>query len=335
MGATLSQLFPPSPKLTERNLPSQKGKVYIVTGGASGIGFELASILYKAGGKVYIAGRSEASAHQAIEKIISSTTQPSSAGHIEFLHLDLSDLSTIKSSAETFKSLEPKLDILFNNAGVSLPPLGSKSKQGHELQLATNCLGPFLFTHHLLPALKSAAQHSPTASVRVIWTSSFVVDSSAPKGGIIISDLASPPPDKTKNYVASKVGNWFLASEFAKRVGGQHGILSVTQNPGNLKGTNVLRHAPRWMKVVSWPLLYPAKMGAYTELWAGMADELTIESSVGGAYVVPWGRVHPGPRRDLVNALKGKEEGEGGVGTGTGQAGEFWRWCEKETAEFM
>ena len=66
MGVTFSQFFPPKPTLTEVNLPSQKGKVFIVTGGTSGVGFELCAILYQAGGKVYLAGRSEANAQFAI-----------------------------------------------------------------------------------------------------------------------------------------------------------------------------------------------------------------------------------------------------------------------------
>jgi NAD(P)-dependent dehydrogenase (short-subunit alcohol dehydrogenase family) len=323
MGITFSQLYPPGPTLTERTLPSQKGKVFIVTGGASGIGRELVTILFQAGGKIYIAGRSETNAQQCIEDIRSSVKIVSSAGQLEYLPLDLSDLGSIRFSAEAFKSKESKLDILWNNAGVSSPPIGSVSKQGHELQIGTNCLGPFLFTQLLLPLLQAAAQGSPQGSVRVIWTSSLMVELSAPKGGIIMADLASPPSDKTKNYVASKTGNWFLASELARKVGPQ-GILSMTQNPGNLS-TNILRHA-KWMRLVSFPLLYHAKMGAYTELWAGLSSELTVEMN--GGYVIPWGRVHPSPREDLLDALRSVEEG------GTGQAGEFWKWCEKQTLEY-
>ncbi|KAF7196804.1 Short-chain dehydrogenase/reductase sthC [Pseudocercospora fuligena] len=63
MGASYSQFFPPPPTLTESNLPSQSGKVFIVTGGAAGVGYELSKILYHAGGKVYIAGRSEKNAN--------------------------------------------------------------------------------------------------------------------------------------------------------------------------------------------------------------------------------------------------------------------------------
>ncbi|KAI9791486.1 MAG: hypothetical protein M1816_003830 [Peltula sp. TS41687] len=325
MGVTFSQLYPPSPSLTEQNLPSQKGKVFIVTGGASGIGLELATILFHAGGKVYIAGRSEAKARQSIESVKSLADDTSSSpGQLEYLPLELDDLSSIKSSAETFQSKESRLDVLWNNAGVSLPPIGSVSKQGHELQVGTNCLGPFLFTQLLLPSLRAAAQDSAAGSVRVVWTSSVVVDTSAPRGGMIMADLDSPPRDKTRNYVASKTGNWFLASELARQVG-PHGILSVSQNPGNLN-TNLLRHA-RWMKLMSFPLLHRAQMGAYTELWAGLPPDLTMEMN--GSYVIPWGRAHPSPRKDLLDALKTVDEG------GTGQAGEFREWCEKQVTEYM
>lgn len=326
MGTTFSQIIPPRPRLTEENLSRQDGKVFIVTGGASGVGYQLATMLYRAGGKVYIAGRSEAKAQEAIEQIRSSSVpESSSRGILEFLHLDLDDLSSIKASAESFCRKESKLDVLWNNAGVSRPPAGSKSRQGHELQMATNCLGPYLFTRLILPQLQAAAETSPQDSVRVIWTSSIMVDLSAPTGGIYIPDLTSPPAnDQTKLYIESKVGNWFLASELAGELG-RHGILSVTQNPGNLK-TNLLRHSSPLLPLVMAPLLYPAKMGAYTELWAGLSPELTMAQS--GCYVIPWGRVHPCPRKDLVAALKSSEEG------GTGQAAEFRDWCEKQTAEY-
>lgn len=160
--------------------------------------------------------------------------------------------------------------------------------------------------------------------MRVIWTSSIVVDLSAPKGGINISDVTNPRADNQKNYLNSKTGNCFLASALAAQVGSK-GILSVTQNPGNLK-TALLRHAPWILRFVTAPLLYSAKMGAYTELWAGLSEDLTIED--GGKYVLPWGRLHPSPRADLVAAMKSREDG------GTGVAVSFVEYCEKQTAEF-
>jgi NAD(P)-dependent dehydrogenase (short-subunit alcohol dehydrogenase family) len=323
MGAHFSQFFPPTPTLTEKNLPDQRGKVFIVTGGSSGVGFELARILFGAGGKVYIAGRSEENARSAIDKITSSVKDSPVVGQLEFLYLELSDLSSIKASAEDFKSRETKLDVLWNNAGVSMPPAGSVSKQGHELMMATNCLGPFLFTLLLLPILKATAQNLPPGSVRTIWTSSQTVDLQAPKEGFDIAKLNTPSTDSVYNYVASKLGNWFIASELASKVKSD-GILNIVQNPGNLN-TNLLRNA-WWMKMAAYPLLYPAKMGAYTELWAGLSDELKMENN--GGYVVPWGRLHPATRQDLLDCLK--SEGEGG----NGKATKFWQWCEEKTTDY-
>jgi hypothetical protein len=68
-------------------------------------------------------------------------------------------------------------------------------------------------------------------------------------------------------------------------------------------------------------------MGAYTKLWAGLSPELTMEMN--GGYVIPWGRIHPSPRKDLLDALKSVEEG------GTGQAGEFQAWCKKQTEMYL
>ncbi|KAI9660957.1 MAG: hypothetical protein M1821_009284 [Bathelium mastoideum] len=321
MGATWSQLFPPAPILTEKNLPAQTGKVFIVTGAASGIGYELAKLLYGAGGKVYVAGRSEENARQSIEYIKNSS--PDAPGQLEFLFIDLADLSTVKDFVQDFEARETRLDILFNNAAVSLAE--GFSKQGHNLQHATNCLGPFLLTQLLSPALRRTAQDAPPGSVRVVWSSSQIVDLSAPKGGFPMTTFTSPPNDLQTHYTASKTGNWFLASEFARR-NPQSGILSVTQNPGNLS-TQLLRHAPV-MRFFSSPLLHPPKMGAYTELWAGLSPELNLEEH-GGVYIVPWGRLHPAPRADLLGALKSREEG------GSGRASEFWDWCEGQTKDFI
>ena len=149
---------------------------------------------------------------------------------------------TIKPAVEAFTAKESKLDVLFNNAGASLPPPGSASAQGHELQMATNCLGHYLLTQLLLPTLLHTAESPSSAAVRVIWTSSIALDLQAPKCGIDIADLTTPPPDQQKNYAISRTGNWFLASALAAHTGSK-GILSVTQNPGNLK-TALLRHAP-------------------------------------------------------------------------------------------
>lgn len=111
MGQQWSQFFPPSPTFVEANVEPQDGKVFVVTGGSSGIGLELVKILYAKNARVYIAGRSEERARQAIHAI--RAAEPASNGSIDFLHLDLEDLASIKSSVEAFREKETKLHVLW------------------------------------------------------------------------------------------------------------------------------------------------------------------------------------------------------------------------------
>ncbi|KAK3337582.1 hypothetical protein B0T19DRAFT_79267 [Cercophora scortea] len=334
--AQLQQFFPPKPTFSEADVPPQDGKVFIVTGGSSGIGLELCKILYRKNGRVYIAGRREPKARQAIQEILNATPAASSSGTLEYLPLDLADLSSIKTAVDAFKAKESHLHVLWNNAGVSQPPLGSLSTQGIELQLATNCLGPFLFTQLLLPLLKSTAataaaeDPSSASSVRVIWTSSQIAELSAPKEGIVVSELRTPPKNTTRNYVNSKTGNIFLATELARRQQQQAqtqepSVISVALNPG-AASTDLFRHTPM-TKYLAWPLLHSAKLAALTQLYAGLSGDVTAEKN--GCYVVPWGRVGV-LRKELVDASKAV--GEDG---GTGRAAEFWEWCVEMTREFQ
>ncbi|KAJ5723840.1 NAD(P)-binding protein [Penicillium malachiteum] len=323
MGFQFSQVFPSKPTFTSNNIPSQAGKIILITGAASGIGFELAKILYRKGAKVYIAGRSEEKARVAIEAIQRDVPQVDGSALV-FLPLYLDDLTTIKGTVEAFQKMESRLDMLFNNAGVSHPPVGSLSQQGIELQLATNCLGPFLLTTLLRPLLENASKTAQPGTVRAIWTSSQVVEFSSPPEGMIMTQLTNPPKDPVVNYTNSKLGNWFLAAEMARRDGG-NGILSVAQNPG-AANTNLLRNA-RWMKLLSRPLLHSPVLAAHTLLYAGFSPDLTLENHI-DSYVIPWGRIHPGVADNLRRAINRSEDG------GSGRAKEFWEFCEKATREY-
>lgn len=123
MAAAISSFFRqstwiPNPTLTEDNLPDQAGRVFIVTGGYTGIGYELAKVLYQHNGTVYIAGRSTEKAEKAIASLRQAV--PDSQGKLEFMHIDLADLKTIKPGVEQFLAKESRLDVLTNNAGVSI-----------------------------------------------------------------------------------------------------------------------------------------------------------------------------------------------------------------------
>jgi NAD(P)-dependent dehydrogenase (short-subunit alcohol dehydrogenase family) len=131
--STLSQFIPPwPPKFTDKDLPSLAGKVYIVTGAASGIGYELTKILYLKGATVYIAARSQARCDGAVEQLLSETKSISgdeNTGTLGTMVVDLSDLGTIRPGVESFLKKESRLDVLVQNAAVMGPPLGSKDKQ--------------------------------------------------------------------------------------------------------------------------------------------------------------------------------------------------------------
>ena len=216
----------PKPTLTERNLPDQAGKVFIVTGANTGIGKDLSQILYSKNATVYAASRDVSKCEKAVSDIREAHKE--SEGRIEILKLDLADLSAIKASAEEFLSKEKRLDVLWNNAGVLLPPHGSKTPTGHELQMGTNCIGHYALTELLKPILQQTAATAPPNSVRVTWAGSIAIDGYSPKGGVRFNEdggviVESNP---TSNYSVSKVGNLFLAQQFAKEVEGK-GIVSV------------------------------------------------------------------------------------------------------------
>lgn len=206
-------------------------------------------------------------------------------------------------------------------------PRGSKTKQGTEAWMGLHCVAPLLFSKLLLPQLRTAVKASSPEEVRVVWTSSVMVENWSPAGGVDFDSLEEGLKDPVANYAASKAVNCFLAAEWARRHGtGNDPMISVTQNPGNLQ-TNMMRGVPRLAKFFVNFMLYPPKLGAYTELYAGLSPDVTMEKN--GAFIMPWGRVHEWfSRKDILIAMKAKEEG------GQDAAKRFWEWCEKKHGDF-
>ena len=206
-----------------------------------------------------------------------------------------------------------------------VPPSGSKTAQNQELQVGTNCLGPYLLTTLLRPILTKTASSSPPGSVRVTWAGSLAVDLGSPRpGGIAFSSAGAPKVlGRQGDYGQSKAGNLLLANEMAKKWGNDSGVLHLCWNPGNLK-TELQRHAGVLNYAINW-MLYPAVYGAYTELYAGLSQDLGMQDA--GAFIVPWGQ-KGAFRQDIVEGIKSEKEG------GTGSAEKFYAWCEKEAASF-
>ncbi|KAH6603969.1 short-chain dehydrogenase [Trichoderma cornu-damae] len=318
----MKQSFPGAPTFTDKNVPDLEGKTIIVTGSNTGLGKEIAQILYSKNAKVYMMARSEDKTNKAIESIKSTVTK--STGELIYLKLDLSDIPSAKASAEEFLRREQKLHLLFNNAGVGYPEKGSKSQQGYELQLGVNCLGTFAFTKALTPALVSTAKTAPANSVRVIWVSSSAAEAIPAKN--YVDNLSKL--DKMglfEQYCVSKLGNYWHATEFAARYKAD-GVISIPLNPGNLDSDFWRTQGALVTCVLRKTLLHPPVYGAYTNLFAAFSPQVTIERS--GNFVAPWGKFW-NVSKEMIDGSKPKSQG------GTGIANNFWEWTEAQIKPYF
>ncbi|UKZ92579.1 uncharacterized protein TrAFT101_007523 [Trichoderma asperellum] len=332
MSKYLRQYWPDKPTKTEKDLPDLQGRIFIVTGGAGGIGLAVATALFHANAtRVYILGRSEAAGKTAINTI--QTSDPPgdmkrrSAGGdndvLKFLPLDLSDLQGIKQTAEAFLEAETRLDVIWHNAGVMAPPEGSVSKQGHELSFATNVLGPFLLQHFLTPILLRIADGdaAPKGSVRTCWAASVEFPDPPGEDGILWDDWGLTSPNfsglggRSLRYVQSKWANTILAAELAKRY---PQFVSVSFNPGAIK-TDLTRHAPSILKSIQGMLSYPVRLGALTELQAGFDAEVAEHN---GCYLIPWGKIGT-PLPKVVEGIEKRGSGE-----------RLWNICDSLVKDF-
>lgn len=311
-----NQYFPSKPNFTENDVPDQSGRVFLVTGCNSGVGFELVKMLYPTGAKIYMAGRSEERINIAIKEI--TAVSVSNPATLKFLHCDLNDLDSVKTAAETFAKQEETLDVLWQNAGVG-GTKGLATKQNIEGHIGVNCVAPLLLSELLISNLRAAASQS--GSARIIWTGSALTEVRAPNGGIDFDLIdAGASTDPYTDYAASKVGNYWLATECARRYG-QDGIISLCQNPGNLR-SQFYRSQPGWMMFFVNMALHEPKFGAYTALYSAFTSDVTATQN-NGSYIWPWGVLVNGHSRSDINdaALNG-------------QAERFWEWCESKYSDF-
>jgi NAD(P)-dependent dehydrogenase (short-subunit alcohol dehydrogenase family) len=206
------------------NVPDLSGRTAIVTGANTGIGFEAARMLAQRGADVVLACRTPEKGLAAVEKI--RALQPK--GTVSFARLDLSDLESVAAFAASVS----KVDLLINNAGVMVPPLG-RTKQGFELQFGTNHLGHFALTGRLLPVLLA------TPGARVVVLSSTAQNF----GKIVLEDLnwEKRSYGAFAAYCQSKLANMMFALELDRRLGGRD--LKVTAAHPGWTATDLQRTA--------------------------------------------------------------------------------------------
>ena len=274
----------------------------------------------------------QAKVEAAIKLLSDASKTQIAGGQLKFLHLDLNDLEVVKAAAQSFAAQEEKLDVLWNNAGTggNAVTFGERTAQDFEPYIGMHCIATLLFTELLLPQLRAAAIASgKNGQTRVVWTSSGLAELGSPPNGIDFSLLDKGTKKSADNYGTSKAGTWILSREFARRYG-KDGIVSVCLNPGYLKTASFAGTPAPVMFVMNKLMLSDAVYGAYTELFAGLSPDVTLENN--GAYIIPWGRVRPNaatPRQDIIKAGDTKEEG------GLGYGSKFWAWCEEKWKPYL
>ncbi|OLV15606.1 oxidoreductase [Deinococcus marmoris] len=147
---------------SETDMPDQSGKVAIVTGANSGLGYETARALAQHGATVVMACRNAQKAEAAAGRILATGPR----GKVIPMSLDLGDLDSVRAFADDFKGRFERLDLLVNNAGIMVPPQG-ETAQGFETQFGVNHLGHFALTAQLIDVLNA------TPDARVVNLSSI------------------------------------------------------------------------------------------------------------------------------------------------------------------
>ncbi len=254
---------------TEHEIPNQSGRVAIVTGANSGIGWDTARALAQRGAAVVMACRSMAKAQHAAGKI--KDLAPS--GSVAVMPLDLADLNSVRAFAAAFRAQYERLDLLINNAGVMMPPY-SKTAQGFEQQFGVNHLGHFALTGLLLDLLNA----TPGARIVTVSSGAHLF------GSIHFEDLNWERGYRPQRaYGQSKLANLLFTYELQRKLEAAGlGTLAVAAHPG-WTATNLQQHAG------SFQMLNPifaqsTAMGALPTLYAATAPAVQ-----GGEYFGPSG----------------------------------------------
>ncbi len=250
------------------------GKVFIVTGGNSGIGFEAAKDFADRGAEVVLVCRSLAKATAARQKIVASTGNES----VRIEIADFSSLESVNNLGVKLAERYDRIDVLCNNAGGAN---GSRTTtdEGFETTFATNHLSGFLLAKHLLPALLKCAE---SGSARVVFTSSLGHKNSP----LDFEDLNLIKGYSTlKAYGRSKLMNLLTAKELHKRYGEQNLICS-SFHPGAVRtaiwGKGGL--VATILGLVMYPFMWSVEKGSETFIWLASSEDEEVKNAEGGYF---------------------------------------------------
>lgn len=258
---------------TETDVPDQSGRLAVVTGSNTGLGFDTARVLAARGAQVVLACRDTAKADAAAAQIRTLTP----GAQVSVQKLDLGSLASVRDAAAELAAAHPRIDLLINNAGVMYPPK-STTADGFEMQFGTNHLGHFALTGLLLPNLLTVD------ASRVVVVASIAHNIRA---RIDFDDLQWQRRryDRVASYGQSKLANLMFAFDLQRRLAAAKAkTIAVAAHPG-VAATELTRHVPgAELPGVNWLLgriLNTAEMGALPTLRAA-----TDPAVQGGQY---WG----------------------------------------------
>jgi protochlorophyllide reductase len=249
---------------TKNDIPNLNGKVFIVTGANSGLGYETSLALAEKEALVIMACRNLEKAHHSFETIKAAVP----SANLELMELDLAKLQSIRTFAKSFSSKYDKLDVLINNAASTLPPR-SVTEDGFEMQFGVNHLGHFAMTGLLLNSLVN------TQASRVVTVSSR----EHVTGLIDWDDLMSEHSyERFAAYRQSKLANLLFAFELQRRFEtGRVPTISVAAHPGtastnwpdNLSGVERI-----FFRIMIRVFTQSASMGALSVLYAAVDSKV-------------------------------------------------------------
>lgn len=263
-------------KWTADDIPDQGGRIAVVTGANTGLGFHTARELARHGAHVVLAVRDPDKGRAAIERIGRAVPD----ADVVLQRLDLSSLDSVRTAAAELRERYPHIDLLINNAGVMYPPRQT-TRDGFELQFGTNHLGHFALTGLLLDRLL------PVSGSRVVTVASIA---HRIRAEIRFDDLnwERRRYDRVAAYGQSKLANLMFSYELQRRLAAANAeTVAVAAHPG-VSATELMRHIPgarlpgaMWLAGL---IVNSAEVGALATLRAATDPQVR-----GGEYYGPAG----------------------------------------------
>jgi NAD(P)-dependent dehydrogenase (short-subunit alcohol dehydrogenase family) len=303
-----------------KSIPDLSDRVFLITGGSDGLGYETAlQLAHHSPKHIYLACRGTEKTAITIARIVESvksSTGTDVSAKLTHLLLDLSSFRSVRQAVQAFLRTGHTLNVLINNAGIMCVPPGTTS-EGYEVHFGVNHMGHALLTQLLLPSLAQAAALGQDARVITLASSS---EAQAPHGGLLLDVVKSPMLDFSgwDRYGQSKLANVLYTRALAEK---HKDICFVCLHPGVVKTdlSTAFLNSWSWQVPIVWLIMWSQWVtpyeGAWLQEWLATTDRKDLSS--GSFY-------YPGPRTTRGSRYAQSEE----------LAAELYRWTQEELDTF-